>query len=267
MVSWKSSLETCYLVCYNEDSVQTPIHHPVPPCSSFSYPLSALDWWCVRAGWIRYCSKCELSPSTDRLLKVSPPADSESKEMAEKLARFVAESGPEVEAMTFEHNRDNPAFRSVSRPLLLLLTLTRCALMFTVCVSSVAAAVSYTTTTVRFTVSTKRGCRSIAPLREPRAPLPQPRQQPPQPRRGWSHCSRRPHRLWTTPPRPAVRTQNLCLSNERGRAGGGLKTTRSTCPCPPWSFPRRSTLQTPMRRLSPVRHSSGSHPWCQKTPQ
>lgn len=34
--------------------------------------------------------------------------------MAEKLARFVAESGPEVEAMTVEHNRDNPAFRSVA---------------------------------------------------------------------------------------------------------------------------------------------------------
>ncbi|XP_011614782.2 SURP and G-patch domain-containing protein 1 isoform X1 [Takifugu rubripes] len=41
---------------------------------------------------------------------VSPPVDAESKEMAEKLARFVAESGPEVEAMTVEHNRDNPAF-------------------------------------------------------------------------------------------------------------------------------------------------------------
>lgn len=167
-----------------------------------------------------------MSPSTDRLLKVSPPADSESKEMAEKLARFVAESGPEVEAMTVEHNRDNPSFRSVAAHFYFSLTL---ALSRS---PPVATAVSYTTTTVRPTASTKRGCRSIAPLR-PRAPQPQPR---PQQHR---HCSRQHRRLRTTPPCPAVRTQNLCLSNERGRAGGGLKMTRSTCPCLPLSFPRR----------------------------
>lgn len=54
--------------------------------------------------------KCELSPSTDRLLKVSPPVDAETQQMAEKLARFVAEGGPEVEAIAAERNRDNPSF-------------------------------------------------------------------------------------------------------------------------------------------------------------
>lgn len=40
--------------------------------------------------------------------------DAETQQMAEKLARFVVEGGPEVEAITFERNRDNPAFRSAA---------------------------------------------------------------------------------------------------------------------------------------------------------
>lgn len=55
-----------------------------------------------------------MSPSTDRLLKVSPPVDAETQQVAEKLARFVAEGGPEVEAIAAERHRDNPAFRSVT---------------------------------------------------------------------------------------------------------------------------------------------------------
>lgn len=40
---------------------------------------------------------------------VSPPVDPETQQVAEKLARIVAEGGPEVEAITAERNRDNPA--------------------------------------------------------------------------------------------------------------------------------------------------------------
>lgn len=40
--------------------------------------------------------------------------DAETQQVAEKLARFVAEGGPEVEAIAAERNRDNPAFRSVT---------------------------------------------------------------------------------------------------------------------------------------------------------
>lgn len=40
--------------------------------------------------------------------------DAETQQMAEKLARFVVEGGPEVEAITIERNRDNPAFRSAT---------------------------------------------------------------------------------------------------------------------------------------------------------
>lgn len=40
--------------------------------------------------------------------------DAETQQLAEKLARFVAEGGPEVEAIAAERNRENPAFRSVN---------------------------------------------------------------------------------------------------------------------------------------------------------
>ncbi|XP_076601637.1 SURP and G-patch domain-containing protein 1 isoform X1 [Chaetodon auriga] len=45
---------------------------------------------------------------------VSPPVDAETQQVAEKLARFVAEGGPEVEAIAAERHRDNPAFSFLS---------------------------------------------------------------------------------------------------------------------------------------------------------
>lgn len=39
--------------------------------------------------------------------------DLETQEIIENLARFVAEGGPEVEAIAIERNRENPAFRFV----------------------------------------------------------------------------------------------------------------------------------------------------------
>ncbi|MEE6487917.1 hypothetical protein FKM82_015084 [Ascaphus truei] len=43
--------------------------------------------------------------------KVPPPDDEETKIVAEKLARFVADGGLEVEAIAVQNNRQNPAFR------------------------------------------------------------------------------------------------------------------------------------------------------------
>ncbi|XP_049603311.1 SURP and G-patch domain-containing protein 1 [Syngnathus scovelli] len=43
-------------------------------------------------------------------VNVSPPVDAETQQVAEKLARFVAEGGPEVESIAIERNRDNPIF-------------------------------------------------------------------------------------------------------------------------------------------------------------
>lgn len=40
--------------------------------------------------------------------------DEETQRVAEKLASFVADGGPEVEAIAAQHNKDNPAFRLVT---------------------------------------------------------------------------------------------------------------------------------------------------------
>ena len=52
----------------------------------------------------------ELEPCTDSLLKVSPPEGAETRRVIEKLARFVAEGGPELEKVAMEDYKDNPAF-------------------------------------------------------------------------------------------------------------------------------------------------------------
>ncbi|XP_069042000.1 SURP and G-patch domain-containing protein 1 isoform X2 [Lepisosteus oculatus] len=57
-------------------------------------------------------TKEEISPSSD----VSPPVDEEVHRVAEKLARFVADGGPEVETIAARHNRGNPAFRFLFEP-------------------------------------------------------------------------------------------------------------------------------------------------------
>lgn len=51
-----------------------------------------------------------MNPSTDSLLKVSPPEGAETRKVIEKLARFVAEGGPELEKVAMEDYKDNPAF-------------------------------------------------------------------------------------------------------------------------------------------------------------
>ncbi|XP_010136024.1 PREDICTED: SURP and G-patch domain-containing protein 1, partial [Buceros rhinoceros silvestris] len=48
--------------------------------------------------------------------KVSPPDDEETKTSAETLARFIADGGPEVEAIALQNNRENPAFRFLYEP-------------------------------------------------------------------------------------------------------------------------------------------------------
>ncbi|XP_028906289.1 SURP and G-patch domain-containing protein 1 [Ornithorhynchus anatinus] len=48
--------------------------------------------------------------------KVSPPEDEETKNFAEKLARFIADGGPEVETIALQNNRENQAFRFLYEP-------------------------------------------------------------------------------------------------------------------------------------------------------
>ncbi|MED6250893.1 hypothetical protein ATANTOWER_014430 [Ataeniobius toweri] len=54
--------------------------------------------------------KKDLQKSEDKSENVSPPVDVETQQIIDNLARFVAEGGPEVEAIAIERNRENPAF-------------------------------------------------------------------------------------------------------------------------------------------------------------
>ncbi|XP_006871752.1 PREDICTED: SURP and G-patch domain-containing protein 1 [Chrysochloris asiatica] len=48
--------------------------------------------------------------------KVSPPEDEEAKNLAEKLAKFIADGGPEVETIALQNNRENQAFSFLYEP-------------------------------------------------------------------------------------------------------------------------------------------------------
>lgn len=106
--------------------------------------------------------------------------DAETQQVAEKLARFVAEGGPEVEAIAAERNRDNPAFRSVTVYVTVFLIMTSCVffvlslvLLWLFLTShkmyTVLPTVFYMITKVQLTTSTKTKFRSIV-LPSPRAP-------------------------------------------------------------------------------------------------
>ncbi|XP_047446582.1 SURP and G-patch domain-containing protein 1 [Mugil cephalus] len=78
------------------------------PVFSFLYDRSNLDYlyYKKRVAVLRKNMKRPEATSDN----VSPPVDAETQQVAEKLAKFVAEGGPEVEAIAAERNKDNPAF-------------------------------------------------------------------------------------------------------------------------------------------------------------
>lgn len=53
---------------------------------------------------------CLLSKYTHSLLKVSPPVDSDTRLIINKMASFVAEGGPELEKKAREDYKDDPMF-------------------------------------------------------------------------------------------------------------------------------------------------------------
>lgn len=73
--------------------------HPFPPVVAAYRESVPSDCWV-----------CKSEPRTDSLLKVSPPEGAETRRVIEKLARFVAEGGPELEKVAMEDYKDNPAF-------------------------------------------------------------------------------------------------------------------------------------------------------------
>ncbi|XP_067109948.1 SURP and G-patch domain-containing protein 1 isoform X1 [Osmerus mordax] len=77
------------------------------PVFLFLYDKNSRDYLYYRKR-VAELRKANPRPQTTPQSNVSPPEDTQ--EVAEKLARFVADNGPEVEAIAAQHNRDNPAF-------------------------------------------------------------------------------------------------------------------------------------------------------------
>ncbi|XP_032387784.1 SURP and G-patch domain-containing protein 1 [Etheostoma spectabile] len=78
------------------------------PVFSFLYDKSSMEYLYFK-NRVAVLRKNLLRPENTKD-NVSPPVDAETQQVVENLARFVAEGGPEVEAMAAVRNRDNPAF-------------------------------------------------------------------------------------------------------------------------------------------------------------
>ncbi|CAL8345559.1 unnamed protein product [Merluccius merluccius] len=78
------------------------------PVFSFLYDKNSRDYLYYRKRVAEY--RKDLPKPNTKSHNVSPPVDEETQQVAVKLAKYVAEGGPEVEAIAAEHNRDNPAF-------------------------------------------------------------------------------------------------------------------------------------------------------------
>lgn len=59
---------------------------------------------------VTHLPRCIESKCTHSLLKVSPPEDSDTKLIIDKMASFVAEGGPELEKRAQEDYKENPVF-------------------------------------------------------------------------------------------------------------------------------------------------------------
>uniref|UniRef100_A0A8C9V1Q9 SURP and G-patch domain containing 1 n=1 Tax=Scleropages formosus TaxID=113540 RepID=A0A8C9V1Q9_SCLFO len=85
------------------------------PLFSFLYDKNSRDYLYYRRR-VAEIRKENPKAETNSRFNVSPPVDEDTRQVAEKLARFVADGGPEVEAIAAQHNRDNPAFRFLYEP-------------------------------------------------------------------------------------------------------------------------------------------------------
>ncbi|NXH11676.1 SUGP1 protein, partial [Bucco capensis] len=85
------------------------------PAFSFLHDKNSRDFLYYRKK-VAEIRKENQSSQASSSQKVSPPDDEETKNSAEKLARFIAEGGPEVEAIALQNNRENPAFRFLYEP-------------------------------------------------------------------------------------------------------------------------------------------------------
>ncbi|KAM6948462.1 SURP and G-patch domain-containing protein 1 [Aplochiton taeniatus] len=79
------------------------------PVFSFLYDKNSRDYLYYRKRVAEFRKNMPPKPAKSQV-NVSPPVDEETQRVAEKLAKYVANGGPEVEAIAAQHNRDNPAF-------------------------------------------------------------------------------------------------------------------------------------------------------------
>ncbi|KAM5192170.1 SURP and G-patch domain-containing protein 1 [Mantella aurantiaca] len=78
------------------------------PAFGFLHDQSSPEFLYYRKKLAEYKQECQ---NKERATSCKVPEDEEIKMFAEKLARYVADGGPEVEAIALQNNRENPAFR------------------------------------------------------------------------------------------------------------------------------------------------------------
>ncbi|XP_063311440.1 SURP and G-patch domain-containing protein 1 [Pelobates fuscus] len=81
------------------------------PAFTFLHDHNSREFLYYRKKLAEYRKECE-DPEKMAANKV----DEDTKMFAEKLARYVADGGPEVEAIAVQNNRENPAFRFLYEP-------------------------------------------------------------------------------------------------------------------------------------------------------
>ncbi|XP_068127375.1 SURP and G-patch domain-containing protein 1 [Hyperolius riggenbachi] len=78
------------------------------PAFGFLHDQNSPEFLYYRKKLAEYKQNCQ---NRQKTVSSNVPEDEETKMFAEKLARYVADGGPEVEAIALQNNRENPAFR------------------------------------------------------------------------------------------------------------------------------------------------------------
>ncbi|XP_042333833.1 SURP and G-patch domain-containing protein 1 [Sceloporus undulatus] len=86
------------------------------PTFSFLHDKNSPEFLYYRKKLAEIWKKSQVPEEPCSSPKVSPPDDKETKDCAEKLARFVADGGPVVEMVALKNNRENQSFRFLYEP-------------------------------------------------------------------------------------------------------------------------------------------------------
>ncbi|KAK2082216.1 SURP and G-patch domain-containing protein 1 [Saguinus oedipus] len=84
------------------------------PAFAFLYDKNSREFLYYRKKVAEIRKEAQKSQAASQ--KVSPPEDEEVKNLAEKLARFIVDGGPEVETIALQNNRENQAFSFLYKP-------------------------------------------------------------------------------------------------------------------------------------------------------